>query len=388
MAGHAAARALTRPRAARTAGRFDVSVAAADDAEVRRVLRESPLGGSIMVSLEREPDSGIAAAIEGDVHHTLIARERSTGRVAAIGSRSVRNVYINGRRSRLAYLGQLRFARPFRVPRELLESGFAACRALHESGDAPFSMISIVADNEPAARLLLGMRSTSMPRFVPAGAVSTLVMQCRGRARQKARQSVEIRSGTPELLGDILACLRRHAVRHQFAPDWGGGVLCSPLRTPDLTPANFVVAIRAGRVVGCVALWDQRRFKQVVVRGYSPNMARVRPLLNAGGRWLGIPRLPDPGQRLDFAYLSHLAVDEDAAETAACLVAAARQRAAPDLDYVVTGIGEGSPLLAPLRRAFRHREYRSLLFLACWPGEEAAAHAVDGRVPHPEVAIL
>jgi hypothetical protein len=202
---------------AQGAARFDVSVAsAADDAEVRRILRGNALGGGIRVSLEREPDAGVAAAIEGDVHHTLIARERSSGRVAAIGSRSVRDVYVNGRPSRLAYLGQLRFNRPLRAPRELLEAGFAACRALHESADAPCSLISIVADNEAAARLLLGIRSPSMPRFVPAGAVTTLVMRCGGRERRTVPGRVEICSGTRELLGDVLECLRRHAVRHRY----------------------------------------------------------------------------------------------------------------------------------------------------------------------------
>ena len=70
MAGHAAARALTVPAALRT-GPYDVSLAtAADEPAVRRLLREHPLGGDIAVSLEREPDTSIAAGIEGDVHQT------------------------------------------------------------------------------------------------------------------------------------------------------------------------------------------------------------------------------------------------------------------------------------------------------------------------------
>ena len=91
-----------------------------------------------------------------------------------------------------------------------------------------------------------------------------------------------------------------------------------------------MVATRAGRVVGCVARWDQRRFKQVVVRGYSRRIARWRPFVNAAGRWLGVPPLPAVGDRLELAYLSHLAVDGDNADVAVALVAAARCGLAPE----------------------------------------------------------
>lgn len=391
MAGHAAARALTleHDAAACRAGRFDVSLAtAADDPAVRRLLREHPLPGEVLVSLEREPDSSIAAAIEGDVHQTLVARERDTNRIAAIGSRAVRDGFLNGRPSRLGYLGQLRVAEPFRGARSLLDAGFGFCRALHHAGDAQVYLASVVTDNRAARRLLLGIRSAFAPRFVPAGSVSTLVLP-RGRGPAPLHASgVEIAGGSPDLLGEIAACLWRNGRRYQFAPCWTAENLCSGLRTPDLLPEHFVVATRGGRVVGCVASWDQRRFKQVVVRGYSARVARWRPVINITGPWLGIPRLPDVGRRLEFAYLSHLTVDDDNAEVAAALVAAARCRLAPEVDYVVTGIADGNPLLAAFRRIFRHREYRSLLYLAYWPDGERVVQMLDGRIPHPEVAIL
>ncbi len=89
---------------------FDVG-RRADDAELRRLLRENPVDGSIRVTLEREPDSFLAAGIEGDTHQVVVARDSGTGRLLGMGTRSVNNAYINGQRERLGYLSQLRLDR-------------------------------------------------------------------------------------------------------------------------------------------------------------------------------------------------------------------------------------------------------------------------------------
>ena len=59
----------------------------ADDAELRRLLRDNPMDGAIRVSLEREPNVGLAAAVEGEPHDTVVARDPATGRIVGMGSR-------------------------------------------------------------------------------------------------------------------------------------------------------------------------------------------------------------------------------------------------------------------------------------------------------------
>ena len=91
MAGLAAARELTATRR-RARPRFDLALAtAADDAAVRALLREHPFAGAIRVTLEREPSALAAGGIEGDTHQLIVARDRSSGDLAAIGSRAPRN---------------------------------------------------------------------------------------------------------------------------------------------------------------------------------------------------------------------------------------------------------------------------------------------------------
>jgi len=388
MAASAAARALTR-RAAGRAARFELALATPDDdADVRRMLRENPMPGEIAIGLEREPDSRLAAAIEGDVHQTIVAREATTGRLAAMASRSVHDAFVNGKPTRLGYLGQLRIAAPFRASRALLPAGFEFCRALHDAGDASIYLTSIVSDNRAARRLLTGLRSDRAPRFVLVGCLSTLVIGARRSRRVAPVAGVRLARGSEALRDHIVDCLERYGRRHQFARCWTAATLASPERVRGLAIQDFTVAFRGDRVVGCVACWDQRAFKQATVRGYSARLARWRPILNVVSPLTRAPYLPPVGQRLECAYLSHFAVDEDRSDVAVVLISEALATLPSEIDYVLIGIGCTHPLHDPLVRLFKPREYRSDLHLASWTDGQEIAGTVRALVPHPEVALL
>ena len=385
MARTAAARAL-RMTGSSPARRFDVGLACtADDERVRRLLREHALPGDVALTFEREPDSAIAAAIEGDVHQTIVARGRNAGEIAGIASRAERDVFLNGRPARLGYLGQLRAdLRGHRVA-ALLDDGFAFCRTLHERGNVQGYLTAIVEDNHAARRLLCGLRSCSAPRFFRAGGLVTMALPRARGPRFRVSTGIEVRRGSVELLPDIVSCLDRNGRRYQFTPRWTIEDLLSAKRTPGLEPGDFLVAIAGGRVAGCAAIWDQRAFKQVVVRGYSRRLATWRRLVNLAGPWVGVPALPAVGRPLEFVYLSHVAVDDDQPDVAAALISEARHRLPADVNYIITAFADGSPMLAA---AGRHRTYRSELYLACWADGQHLVESIDARLPHPEVAIL
>ncbi len=197
---------------------------------------------------------------------------------------------------------------------------------------------------------------------------------------------MQILRGTRELLAGAAACLERNRSRYQFAPRFSAEDLLSPDRSRGLTPGDFFLAMASSEVVGCLALWDQSRFKQVVVRGYAPRLARWRPWLNhLASPLLGTPRLPDPGKALPHAYLSHLAVEGDDPGIFQALVEAAYAEArSRRYAYVVTGLAARHPWRSWLERRFKPRAYPSVLYAVLWEG----GAALDGRMPHVEVAVL
>jgi hypothetical protein len=381
------ARTAARAGITRAGEAYAIGIAGPDDdPEIRRLLRTSAFAGQVSLSLEREPDSALAASIEGDEHETIVARDAATGILAGTAGRSVREVYLNGALSRIDYLGQLRIDPRFRHRRGLLRAGFDFCR--RQSG-SPISLASVVADNMPARRLL-SRHAAGWPRFEPVDTLVSLAIPVarRSEAATGGTRGFELLPGSRAHLNGIVACIERHARGFQFSPRWKRTDFDSP-RTRGLKPEDFTLALRDGQVVACLACWDQRAFKQAVVRGYSKRFARWRRLLNACAPLTGLPRLPAVGDALQFGYLSHAGFDHEDERTAIALIAGAcRHARSQSLEYVVLGLSGRSRMLHAVKRAFPHRAYESVLYVAFWPEGEPLAASLDRRPSNPELAIL
>ncbi len=398
MAGALARSRVTRPAVTPPAGRprERAVVEAArpgDDLGVRALLRGRAMGGLIRLTLEREPSAWLAAGVEGERHHAVVARERASGRILGMGSRAVRQVWVDGERARMGYLAQLRVAPGFPAGRRLLAAGYDACDRQRRDDELPYDLTSIVADNAPARRLLeRGL--PGLPRYRRLCRLITLTIPTRRRWTRPVAPTL-LRSGrfgraTEADLPAIVQCLDRNLSRYQFAPAWTEDDLRSPARTRGLEAGDFLVFSGGedpDQIAGCVAIWDQRAFKQVVVRDYAPALRRLRPLVNLFLAAVRRPRLPTPGSTLELAYLSHLAVDDDRPGVAVELIRAARRVAGRrGLDYLALSLTETNPMLPAIRHAFPARELESVLYLVHPFG--GTSPELDGRCPYVEAAIL
>lgn len=381
-----------RARRRRDGVRFEL-VTPADDAAVRRLLRENPMLGRIAISLEREPDARLAAAVEGDVHHTIVARDGASGRLIAMGSVSVRDRYINGELTRVGYLGQLRLDHSQRSRASIILGGYALFRELHESLGVKLYLTSIASDNS-AARRFLERGLPGMPTYRPLDAFVTNVLEPR-RASRTPRAGLHVdvcdASRLPERLPDVLDCLERNGRRRQFAPVWRESDVIERVRSGEL---HFVAATRGGRVVGCAGVWDQSAYKQTVVRGYGPRLMRWRTWVKVARTLVNLPHLPPVGTKLDLVYLSHVTVDDDDndREVFAALLEAACDRCALRGELsraqLVLGLSERHAQLQAVPRGMVSYAYRTNLYAVHWDDGRAAAEALDGRPCDPEVALL
>ena len=371
----------------RGAGKIEFGVASAvDDADVRELLRGNPMPGEISVTLEREPDAGAAGAVAGDVHHTIVARDACTRRLVGMGSRTVYRGFVNGAPCRIGYLSQLRVARAYRGRIRLLKEGYRLLRSLRQGAELPFDVTTIVEDNHAAHRVL-NAGLTGLPVYRAVEPFTTSIVPL-WRRLPEGPAKVAIGRGGPERVGDIAACLQRNGARFQFAPAWTVEDLRSPVRARGLSPQDFFVAVERGRVTGCLALWDQTSFKQIVVRGYGSSMRRWRPWMDLCSRVFGTPRLPAPGSPIAHVFVSHVAVDDDRADVFRALFAAACNEArARRQTCLIAGFAARHPFVHVLRRLTRAWTYASVIHTVQWDDRQEAP-ALDGRIPHLEVALL
>lgn len=364
-----------------------------DDLDLRRLLRENPMSGSISVTFEREPGYFAAARTEGPVHQTVVGREVGTGKVAGMACRSVRPRFVNGQTRMMGYMSQLRidasYGRGLYLTRALAK-GFARMRDCHcADGLTPYYLISVAADNAPARRVLSAALA-GMPRLREYAILHTYaITPMRRRPVISMPKGVTLEHGSLDQEAEILACLQRNGARYQFAPAWDRETLFSPQVATELCVEEFFLAVRAGKVIGCLAYWNQCTYKQTVVRGYAPALARWRGVANLFAPLGGWPQLPAVNTPFRFAYASHLAIDHDDPRVFAALLRAVYNLSAErGDDYFMIGLAESHPFRLEVTRAYRNIRYTAQLYLAAWEDGWEKIAEVDARAPHPEIATL
>lgn len=369
MAGDVADRELTGVRFARATE--------ADDAEIRRLLRENPMPGAISLTLEREPEYFHGANLAGAVDETIVAYDG--GRIVCMGRCSTREAWVNGRATRVGYLAELRVDRTARGRFALLRDGYRFFAEQRETA-AEFYFTSIASDNERARRLLeRGVRG--MPQYTFLGELATVLIAVPKRPRAS---TLSTEPATREDVPEMVRLLNQAGLRRQLAAAWSAETLLG-LERHGLPLSDFLLVRENGALVACGALWDQRAFRQTVIRGYSRSLAALWPWIDAAGRLFGTPRLPRLGATLAHAFLSPMAADEDLPELASAFLPEA---AARGLEFVTLALPARDPRLSALQRRFTTQTWRSRLYRVDFPGQSNRA-ILDPMLPcHPDVALL
>lgn len=368
--------------------RFRFDLAAPDaDADLRRVLAETPMGGHVAVTFRREPSWFAAASIDGRLVQVVACRDGDTGRVVGFGCRCVRELYVNGRPEAVGYLSSLRLLRQYRN-RGLVARGYAFLRQLHTDGRVRLYLTTIAAGNAAALAVLTSGRA-GLPGYHPAGNYHTLVVPLARPRRHGAAPGLEVRPAAAENPRTLLAFLKEVGPRRQFFPVYREEdffTAAGALR--DLEAEDVLLAFRGGRLVGTLAGWDLHGVKQTVVEGYGVAARWLRPLVNVWARLRGLPGLPAPGAPFRYLTAALPVVADDCPEVFAALLEALRERVAGGpCSYLLLGLHEADPLL-PAAARFAVARYTTHLFLVCWQDGEDLRGRLDGRVPYLELGSL
>jgi hypothetical protein len=362
-------------------GRLRFALAAeAEDAEIRRLFRENPMAGRISLSIEHEPNWFSDAGLPEQTKQTIVARE--AGRVVCAGSCSIRRRFVNGAPRRVGYLGGLRLCSRQAGRFDILRRGYEFFRALQADNPADFYFTSIASDNHPARRFLeRGLPGMATYEFI--GEFVTVLLPA-----QHCPPGLNFATAPVPATDELINLCNEHGCGQQFAPYWSNAELTA-LNPLGLRENDFRFIHRRGQVVACGALWDQRAFKQTVIRGYAAGLALARPALNLASRIVGGTRLPAVGQTLANAFVSHLSVAPDEPDAFVDLANELRNLAAQrQIEILTLGFAANDSRLATMRRSFRVREYHSRLYIVRWPETGGAARNLDARILAPETALL
>jgi hypothetical protein len=360
----------------------------ADDADLRHILADTPMPGSVAVTFRREPSYFAAAAVEGPFRQVVACRDTHTGRLVGFGCRSIRDRYVNGRPEPVGYLSNLRLLAEHRN-RGLIARGYAYFQELHGDGRTRLYLTTITVGNETALRTLTTGRA-GLPAYHHAGRFHTAALPLpRRRSPPAVNSGLLLRAATAGDLPAVLAFLEATGPRRQFFPRHEPADFCNVtggfqgLRAEDL-----LLAERRGRLVGTLAGWDQHAYRQTVVHGYGGPLRWARPVYNAWAVLRRRPWLPAPGQALRYLTAAlPVVADDDPAVFAALLDGLLVRAAGGPWQYLLAGLHEADPLLPVLRR-YRATWYVTNLYLVCWDDGEELRARLDGRAPYLELGAL
>ncbi len=352
-----------------------------DDAALRQLLRQNILDGHFGVSFRREPSYFTAAAIQGERYEIIKGTENHSQKIVGLAGRFTYPAYLNGEKTTLGYLAELRIAPQYRNGLYVAR-GFRFLRQLHRQSPVDCYITMILDGNEKAFKTLTTQRA-GLPQYVSQGRILTPAIHLDMPKKALSLPQVSIEKANPGNIGEVFDFINRQKAKKQFAPYYAVRDLHSP-RLRGLTAGDFYLAIKNNQIIGAIAAWEQTDFRQVHVEKYSTALQTIKPLYNLLSLMTPLKRLPTQGQIIPYFYLAFIAIADNNPEVFRLLLNALyRERYRGKWHYFICGLHADDPLASVLSD-YRRIDSCGHLFTV----NLDSPVALDKRIPYIEVATL
>ena len=266
----------------------------ADQATLVAMQHDAPMEGWVRLQLLREPDYFAADRLMGEAMSILAETQTSPPEPVGMCRLARLPVHVNGVPAEAGYLAGLRVLPRFRHRLTILRDGFATLRELGLPAEPlPACFTSVGAGNAPARRILEATLP-QMPAYCPLGSMHTLSF-----ASSRGRPGKLLRAATAADIPALASFFNRQASAWQFAPCLSEEWLTALGPEQGLSIGDFLLFEDATGLRACIALWDQRAFKQTRIAGYRAPLDVLRPLWNLFARLGRRVVLPAAGAQLD-----------------------------------------------------------------------------------------
>lgn len=357
-----------------------------DDDALRQLLQTSTMPGEFSLAQRREPSFFAASPVLGHRHQVFVAQARET--VIGMAERSERRLYLNGMPATAGYLSGVRILPEHRGGTALFK-GFHFLRSLHDQGDASIYLTTIAQENE-ASRAVLTSGRAGLPTYHRLGPYVTTAIPVRRSVRPVPLADGSVRSAAARDVPALVAFLEAVGSRRQFFPAvTAEDFLGSGRRLAALDLADVLIAERGGRIVGTLARWDQRAYKQWILVRYGWRPRLLRPFFNLAASLFGWPRLPEPGATLSVVFGALAAVrDDDMAVWRALLTELVAREWNRGTAFVAVGLTQDDPMLEQASALWGLRLSADLYLVTFDARGEEVRHQLDGRPYYVELGSL
>ena len=260
--------------------------------------------GSIDYCLEREPAFFAQAQMQGRSGADVAIIERG-GRIVAMAAMVEQEVWLEGERQSVAYLGDLKVDTDHR--NEGLASRLIRFLTSGMRSRAIERAFFLTLEGNRAFRNLdrhRVRRQRSICNFI----VPLMTMRSGSR-------NVIVTRARPVEIPQMIELWNRVNRQRSFAPVLDEHLL-DRWQCGDVAISDFRLVWKDNQLIGFCAPWDPSPIKQIRLLRLSPSLRILTALHDVVASLQGKARFPNPGEYLQFIYLSHLCADRPEAVAA------------------------------------------------------------------------
>lgn len=353
-----------------------------DDKALREMLSQNSMDSWVNLSFEREPSYFDAQNIMGE-SYTMVAIDTNTNSYVGMYTCTYMDMYINGDIQEVAYLRELRLDEAYRNKIRILKNGYKSLRTLLPKKETEPLYITSVASQNTKARRVLEAGLKGMPTYISLAKMNTLIFSSSFIPEQK-----RLKQATKQDIARILKFYNDHMASYQFAPcvseQWMNTL---PAKTGLSIDDFYIVEDEGGNIEACLALWDQRAFKQSVIKGYKTPLRQLRPLYNFFAMLSTRVLLPQINSMLGQIYISFFVCQND--ELQLDIIKEAAQLAkSKGASSCILGLSAGHPNSDVLKKRLKADIYETDIELVNLDANKATLILDKERLIQPEVALL
>jgi len=357
-----------------------------DDSTLNLILQQTPMTSWVTLSTEHEPSYFASQNMFGNRQTLLAYRRDETQTTVGMCSFTELPLHINGYKTTAAYLGELRVLPAFRNKPGIVRSGFKAIEKIAATLSTDAHWFTSIASENVTAKRLLEANLEGMPIYQPRGEMLSMALSTRTSRNSSIMQRAQ-KSDIPALV----EFYNRQAREFEYSPVLSENWLAQLDGSNGLHLDNFWLLKNAETIQACFALWDQRDFKQTVVRGYRFPLNMLRQPYNILSSMTGRVNLPAIGEPIDYLFIAFLAIDirtlndiRPVIDSALALIIS------ENVDIGMLGLSLNNPLIEQLKR-YPKQTYQTCIERVSWPdvAEPPSLKSISGPdIVQPEIALL
>ena len=281
------------------------------DEKIKSLCR-IPVSGNISLSLEREPNYYTGACIQANEPSVFVVYDDDHQRVLAVFNMGTRKTWFEGEIVDVRYLCDLRI-HPDKQSGNVLFIIIKHFGSIAKNERLPAQTI-VFGDNHKMINLIekrakKNKGKTDIPYYHFMGTLVTHMLQIKApKIKAERPKGLEIRRATFSDIEQMQTFFDRESQRINYYPYYNFKELEKPYYE-GLKIEDFFLSFKDNKLCGICGIWNQTKFKQTRIHGYSQVYQWIKPLYNLLMWASNKPKLPRSGSIINYLNLHTILVE-------------------------------------------------------------------------------